>query len=97
MAWKLTYVVAAETRDGPSRGGTRIGAMGVHQARPLSTETDMNIVADFLMPALAFGTLLAFTIFGYVSAQKTKERKRHHTPKSTLAADGNPHGRPIDT
>jgi hypothetical protein len=57
-----------------------------------------NVVADFLMPALAFGTLLAVTIWAYVSAQKTFKREHDHsTPKSTLAADGNPHGKPIDT
>jgi hypothetical protein len=57
-----------------------------------------NVVADLLMPTLAFGTLLAVTIFAYVSAQKTHSRyKDPNTPKSTLAVDGNEHGRPIDT
>lgn len=57
----------------------------------------MESLTDFLLPTLAFGTLLAGTIFAMVSAQKTIDRKRDpNAPKSTLAADGDPHGKPAD-
>ena len=55
------------------------------------------MLTDFLLPTLAFGTLLAVTIFALVSQQKVLDRKRDpNAPVSTLAADGNPHGRPAD-
>jgi hypothetical protein len=58
----------------------------------------MNIVADFLMPALAFGTLLTVTIVAYFASVRTYDRYRDpNTPKSTLAVDADSHGKPIDT
>lgn len=56
------------------------------------------MITDFLLPALAFGTLLAVAIFAYVSQQKVLARKKDpDAPKSTLASDKNSHGRPADT
>lgn len=50
-----------------------------------------------LIPALALVTLLAVSVFGYVSAQKAEERRRDPSaPKSTLAADAPSKGTPAD-
>ncbi|WP_167767087.1 hypothetical protein [Jannaschia formosa] len=55
------------------------------------------MLTEFLLPALAFGTLLAGIIFALISQQKTINRKHDpNAPKSTLAADGDPHGKPAD-
>ncbi|WP_371153218.1 hypothetical protein [Jannaschia sp. 2305UL9-9] len=54
-------------------------------------------MVDLLLPVLAFGTMLAFILFALVSQQKVLARKADpDAPKSTLAADGDPHGRPLD-
>ena len=56
------------------------------------------MLTDFLLPALAFGTLLAVAVFAYLSQQKVLARKADpNAPKSTLAADKDSHGRPADT
>jgi len=55
------------------------------------------MLTDFLLPALAFGTLLAGVIFALVSQHKTVERMNDpKARKSTLAADKDSHGDPAD-
>ncbi|MGB3407413.1 MAG: hypothetical protein WBA67_07950 [Jannaschia sp.] len=55
------------------------------------------MLTSFLLPVLAFGTLLAVTVFALVSQQKVLDRKRDpNAPKSTLAADKDSHGKPAD-
>lgn len=55
-------------------------------------------MVEFLLPTLAFGTMLAFIIFAIISQNKVINRKHDpNAPKSTLAADGDPHGKPADT
>lgn len=54
-----------------------------------------------LIGVLAFGTLGAFAVFGYLSAVKTADRLHSNRKKSTLAADAPsslpPGERPVDT
>jgi hypothetical protein len=56
---------------------------------------------DFFLPALAFGTLLAVAVFGYLSSVATQRRLQEHKRKSTLAADAPstlpPGEKPVDT
>jgi len=52
---------------------------------------------SFFLPILALLTLLAVTIFAYVSGQKARERLEDpKAPKSTLAADAGSDGEPVD-
>ncbi|MGB3556367.1 MAG: hypothetical protein WBA25_17200 [Jannaschia sp.] len=56
------------------------------------------MLTDFLLPALAFGTLLGVAVFAYISQQKVLDRKKDpNAPKSTLASDKDSHGKPADT
>ncbi|MFN3935980.1 MAG: hypothetical protein ACK4KW_00240 [Gemmobacter sp.] len=54
-----------------------------------------------LLPLLTFGTMLAVCIFALLSIQRTEDRRRSNTRKSTLAADApstTPPGvKPVDT
>lgn len=57
---------------------------------------------DFFLPVLAFGTLLAVAVFGYVSSVATQRRLQENKKrKSTLAADAPstlpPGEKPVDT
>ena len=55
------------------------------------------MTVSFFLPILALVTLLAVTIFAYVSGQKTRERlEAPEAPKSTLAADARSDGKPVD-
>ena len=56
---------------------------------------------EFLIAFLAFGTISAVAVFGYVSAVRTQQRLHSNKRKSTLAADAPdtlPRGeKPVDT
>lgn len=53
-----------------------------------------------IMGVLSLGTLGAATIFAYLSVQRTEERRKSNTRRSTLAADSpdsTPEGvKPVD-
>jgi hypothetical protein len=50
-----------------------------------------------LTSGLAFFTLGIFAVLAMVSKRKTDARRKDPTaPKSTLAKDGNPNGKPAD-
>jgi hypothetical protein len=52
---------------------------------------------SFFLPILTMVTLLAGAVFGYVSAQRTEERRKDpYAPKSTLSPDTDSHGKPAD-
>jgi hypothetical protein len=51
---------------------------------------------DTIVVFLSLGTLLAVAVFALVSKKKIEDRPESEAPKSTLAADGDPHGKPAD-
>ncbi|MCR9110241.1 MAG: hypothetical protein NXH94_15225 [Rhodobacteraceae bacterium] len=52
---------------------------------------------SYFLPILALLTLLAVTIFAYVSGEKARKRLEDpEAPKSTLAANARSDGKPID-
>lgn len=52
---------------------------------------------SFFLPMLTLFTLLAVAVFAYMSGVKADQRRKDpNAPKSTLATDGQPHGRPVD-
>ncbi len=58
------------------------------------------MTTTFLLGFLAFGTMGAVAVFGYLSAVRTADRLHSNTRKSTLAADAPdrvpPGQRPVD-
>lgn len=59
------------------------------------------MLTSTLIGVLAFGTLGAVAVFGYLSSVKTADRLHSNTRKSTLAADAPnsapPGQKPVDT
>ncbi|MFO6463968.1 hypothetical protein [uncultured Jannaschia sp.] len=54
-------------------------------------------MVDFLLPALAFMTLLGVVVFAFMSQEKIHKRMDDDKArKSTLAADKDSHGKPAD-
>ncbi|GIT90357.1 hypothetical protein JANAI62_01600 [Jannaschia pagri] len=55
------------------------------------------MLTDFLLPVLAFGTLLSVIVFALISQKKVLDRMDDpNAIKSTLAADKDSHGKPAD-
>ena len=55
------------------------------------------MVTEVFVPFLAFATLLSVAVHGYLSAQRTEQRRMDpDAPKSTLAADQASDAKPVD-
>jgi hypothetical protein len=60
------------------------------------TVTQQEIIMDFGLGILTFGTLGFMVAFGYLSVRAIEKRRREGAPKSTLAADA-PNTRSAET